>query len=157
MSSYLTFYLKPKEYKKKLVYDENDCCTEKEVKLSNGEPLHLISYARSSDIYQAYYKELHPAYVGVNEEYTELTYEDSKNVCNAFELEIKQTEKRLEVDYKMLKESGYAPELYEEIQSFETYLAEQRSTLQELKFISSLVYEISLGYNDFEKVLINVD
>lgn len=157
MSSYLTFYLVPKKTKKKYDFNKDDGSTEIEVELSKGEPLCLMSYSRSSDIYQAYKDELNPAYCGMEEKYTEVTYEDSKRVCRSFEDEIKDTKQRLEIDYKMLKEGGYNSDLWEEIQSFEKYYAEQKSVLEELKIISSLVYEVTKGYTDFEKVLINVD
>ena len=157
MSSYLTFYLVPKKTKKKYDFNKDDGSTEIEVELSKGEPLCLMSYSRSSDIYQAYNEELNPAYCGMEEKYTELTYEDTTRVCDAFEKEMNETKQRLDIDYKMLKEGGYNSDLWEEIQSFEKYLAEQKASLEELKFISSLVYEVTEGYTDFEKVLINVD
>jgi len=157
MSSYLTFYLVPKKTKKKYDFNKDDGHSEIEVELSKGEPLVLMSYSRSSDVYQAYNDELNPAYCGMEEKYTELTYEDSKRVCSEFEKDMKETKQRLEIDYKMLKEGGYNSELHEDIQSFEKYIAEQKATLEELKFISNLVYEVAEGYTDFEKVLINID
>lgn len=157
MSSYLSFYLVPKKTKKQYDFNKDDGSTEIEVEISKGLPLLLSSYSRSSDIYQAYSDELNPAYCGMEEKYTELTYEDSKRVCKAFEEQMKETKQRLEIDYKILKEGGYNSDLYEDIQSFEKYLAEQKASLEELKFISSLVYEVYEGYTDFEKVLINVD
>ena len=157
MSSYLSFYVVPKKTKKKYDFNKDDGSSEIEVELSKGEPLLLLSYTRSSDIYQAYNETLHPAYSGMEEKYTEVTYEDSKNVIREFEADLKKTEERLKVDYKMLKEAGYSSELWEEIQSFEEYVNDQRKSLEELKSISNIVYEVYEGYNDFEKVLINVD
>ena len=157
MSSYLNFYLVPKKSKKKYDFDKDDGHTEIEIKLSEGEPLLLMSFSRSSEIYQAYNETLNPAYCGMEEKYTELTYEDSKNVIREFEDDLKKTEERLKVDYKMLKEGGYSSELWEEIHSFEEYIKGQKSVLEELKSISNIVYEVCEGYNDFEKVLINVD
>lgn len=157
MSSYLTFYLVPKKTKKKYDFSKDDGSSEIEVELSKGEPLCLMSYSRSSDVYQTYVDTLNPAYCGMEEKYTEVTYEDSKRVCKEFEEDMKETKQRLEIDYKMLKEGGYNSDLYEDIQSFEKYLAEQKASLEELKSISNLVYEVTEGYTDFEKVLINVD
>ena len=157
MSSYLSFYLVPKKSKKKYDFDKDDGHTEIEIKLSEGEPLLLMSFSRSSEIYQAYNETLNPAYCGMEEKYTELTYEDSKSVIREFEAELEKTEERLKVDYKMLKEAGYSSELWGEIQSFEEYVNDQRKSLEKLKSISNIVYEVCEGYNDFEKVLINVD
>ena len=156
MSSYLTFYLVPKKTKKKYDFDKDDG-SEKEIELSKGEPLVLTCYSRSSDVYQAYYDTLHPAYCGREDKYTELSYEDSQRVVREFEKELNNTKERLDVDYKMLKEGGYSSELWEEIHSWEEYVKEQTYTLEVLKFISSLVYDVYEEWTDFEKVLINVD
>lgn len=157
MSSYLSFYLVPKKTKKRYGYDEEKGNTEEEVKVSEGEPLLLMSYSRSSEVYQAYNDTLNPAYAGNDDKYTELTYEDAKRVIDEFESDIKKTEKRLAVSYKMLKEGGFSDELYTEINSTEEYLDEQKAVLEELKHISNIVYECSNSWTDFEKVLINID
>ena len=158
MSSYLTFYLVPKKTRKKYDYNKDDGHTEIEVELSTGTPLALMSYSRSNDIYRAFNETLNPAYAGMEEKYTELTTDGCKRVIEDLESEIKSTEKRLEIDYKMLKEGGYSTsEVWEDIHSMEEYLSEQNQTLDEIKYISRLVYECTEGYNDFEKVLINID
>ena len=157
MSSYLTFYLVPKKTRKKYVYNENDGNTETVEELSTGKPLALFTFSRNNEVYQAYSDSLNPAYGGMEEKYTEVTYEDSQKVVNDFEEELKKTEQRLAVNYKMLKEGGYSSELWEEIHSAEEYLLEQKDALNELKFISDLIYECTNDWTDFEKVLINVD
>ena len=157
MSSYLTFYLVPKKTKKRYDFNKDDGHTETEVELSTGTPLALVSYSRSNDIYRAFNETLNPAYAGMEEKYTELTTDGCKRVIEDLESEIKSTEKRLAINYKMLKEGGYSSELWEDIHSMEDYLSEQKETLESIKNICSLVYECTEGYNDFEKVLINVD
>lgn len=157
MSSYLSFYLVPKKTKTKYGYDEEKGHTEEEIKITEGEPLLLMCYSRNNDVYQAYNDTLNPAYAGMEEKYTELTYEDAKRVVSEFESDVKKTEKRLEIAYKMLKEGGYHDDLYSEIQSSESYLEEQKESLEELKFIANLVYEATQSWTNFEKVLINID
>ncbi len=157
MSSYLTFYLVPKKTRKKYDFNKDDGHTEIEVELSTGTPLVLVSYSRSNEIYRAFNETLNPAYAGMEEKYTELTMDGCKRVIEDLESEIKSTEKRLAINYKMLKEGGYSSELWQEIHSTEEYLSEQKETLDEVKYISRLVYECTKGYNDFEKVLINID
>ena len=157
MSSYLTFYLVPKKTRKKYDFNKDDGHTEIEVELSTGTPLALMSYSRSNNIYRAFNETLNPAYAGMEEKYTELTTDGCKRVIEDLKSEIKSTEKRLEIDYKMLKEGGYSSELWEDIHSMEEYLSEQKQTLEEVHYISSFVYECINGYNDFEKVLINID
>lgn len=157
MSSYLSFYLVPKKSKKRYDFSKDDGSSEIEIELSTGTPLLLTSYSRSDEIYQAYSETLNPAYCGMEEKYTELTYEDSQKVIREYEREVKETEERLDADYKMLKEGGYNSELWEDIQTMEKYVKEQKQILEELKYISDIVYEVYEGYGDFEKVLINVD
>lgn len=152
MSSYLTFYLVPKKTKTK--YDKDD--KEIEVELTQ-EPLSLLSYCRSSDIYQAYYENLHPAYCGNEEKYTELTYLDAKEVRDTYKREcVESTEKRLKVLYKIIREN-YNEDITEEILSAESYLSDCKNTLELLNTICDIVYEVTEGYGDFEKVLINID
>lgn len=157
MSSYLTFYLVPKKTRKKYDFNKDDGSTEIEVELSTGTPLVFLSYSRSNEIYQAFNETLNPAYAGMEEKYTELTIGNCDLVITELEKEIRSTEKRLKINYKMLKEGGYSSELWEDIHSMEEYLEEQQSTLEEVKNIRNIVYECTEGYNDFEKVLINVD
>jgi hypothetical protein len=157
MSSYLTFYLVPKKTRKKYDFNKDDGHTETEVELSTGTPLALMSYSRNNEIYRAFNETLNPAYAGMEEKYTELTTDGCKRVIEDLENEIKSIEKRLNINYKMLKEGGYSSELWENIHSMEDYLSEQKETLESVRNISSLVYECTEGYNDFEKVLINVD
>lgn len=157
MSSYLSFYLVPKKTKKKYSFSPEGGEKEEEIEISKGVPLLLMCYSRNNEIYQAYNDTLNPAYCGMEEKYTELTYEDAKRVVSEYESDVKSTEKRLEVTYKMLKEGGYHEDLFSEIQSSERYLEEQKETLEELKFIANLVYEATRSWTNFEKVLINVD
>jgi len=157
MSSYLTFYLVPKKSKKSYEYSPDEGHTEKEIELSKGTPLVFTSYSRNNEIYRAFYESLNPAYAGMEEKYTELTSENCKLVINEFEEDIKSTEKRLEIDYKMLKEGGYSSELWDDIHSMEKYLSEQKETLKTIKYLADIVYECYQGFNDFEKVLINID
>lgn len=157
MSSYLTFYLVPKKTRKKYDFNKDDGHTETEVELSTGTPLVLMSYSRNNEIYRAFNETLNPAYAGMEEKYTELTTDGCKRVIEDLESEIKSIEKRLAINYKMLKEGGYSSELWEDINSMEDYLSQQKETLESVRNICSLVYECTEGYNDFEKVLINVD
>lgn len=149
MSSYLNFYLVPKATKKK--YDGD----KEEVVNLTQEPLLLMSYSRSCDIYEAF-DVLSPAYSGFGCKYTELTKEKADHVVSEYEKSVKATEKRLAISYKMLKEGGYHAELWTDIQTAEEYLEEQKAALEELKFIAYLIGECTESWSNFEKVLINI-
>ena len=151
MSSYLTFYLVPKKTKTKYTSEG-----EVEVQLPT-EPLSFIYYCRSSEVYQAYYENLHPAYCGNSDKYTELTYEDAMLVVREYEEDVNKVRNRLKINYKILKEGCYSDEIWEDIHSMEEYLSELEETLKDLKYISKLVYTVTEEITDFEKVLINID
>lgn len=157
MSSYLTFYLLPKKSKKQYIYNETDGSTEKEVKITEGLPLAFLSYSRSSDIYQEFNENMSIAYAGQEDKYTEISHSDVLRICEDIEETIKKTKERLEIDYKIIKESGCDSDMWEQIHSSETFIKEQEETLRDIKNIANIVYEVTSGYNDFEKVLANVD
>lgn len=158
MSSYLTFYLVPKKTTKKYSFDGSQN-TEEEIKLSEGKPLSFLTYSRSSDIYQAFNENLNVVYIGNDDEpkYEELTLDKIDYVISEQEDDIKKTEQRLETDYKMLKNGAAIDDMWEDIHSMEDYLREQREVLQEIKYIKFWVTECIEGYNQFEKVLMNID
>ena len=138
MSSYLTFYLVPKGEDKK--------------------PLTFISYSRSNDVYQSYYEELNPAYIGNGDEpnYTELTPEKALQVVNAAKDDLKKAEKALNNRISAYKElNDTSEEAIQDIASTREYIEELKEGLAELQCIYNWVSDIE--YSDFEKVLINID
>jgi len=142
MSSYLTFYLVPKG--------------------ENQKPLSLISYSRNSDVYQAYYENAHPVFIGNGDEsnYTELTKDISHHVVNELREDLNKYEKSHEAKVKALqalpKLEGEALEEYlQETTSTVEYINELKDTLKLVEFIDGIVND--LEYSDFEKVLINID
>ena len=142
MSSYLTFYLVPKDKDKK--------------------PLALISYSRNSDVYQAYYENANPAFYGNGDEpnYTELTKDLSHYVVDELRKDLNNYEKSHEAKVKALqalpKLEGEALEEYlQETTSTLDYINDLKDTLKFAGFIDDIVSD--LEYSDFEKVLINID
>lgn len=138
MSSYLTFYLVPKGDDKK--------------------PLTFVSYSRINDVYQSYYEELNPAYMGNSDEtnYTELTPEKALQVVNTAKDDLKKAEKALNNRISAYKElNDTSEEAIQDITSTREYIEELKENLSELQYIYDWVSEIE--YSDFEKVLINID
>lgn len=147
MSSYLNIYLVPKQENK-----------EKESK-----PLLLTSYSRNSNIYQVYYENLHPVYIGTEEtQYSELTSEDALSVVEEVKENIKTVTERLHNKVKAYKKLTNLNQ--EAIDSFiddysttKEYIKELKETLNFVQFIANIVSETKNGYTDFEKVLMNID
>lgn len=144
MSSYLNFYLIPKS------------------KEAQGtKPLCISSYSRN-DIYQAFYENVNPAFIGNGDEsnYTELTEEQINYVVSSLKEDLEKYKKYSEAKIKALKElpklEGEALEEYlQETTSSAEYIHELENTLKEVEFIAHIISE--LEYSDFEKVLINID
>lgn len=154
MSSYLTFYLVPK--KTRIICKEGK---EEELKVSEGIPLPLIMYTRSSNIYQLFYEEIHPVYAGLEEKYTTLTIEKMKDLLNTYRREITEDEEHYRNKVQVIRELGGNLEAVNinELIEDSNLIKEKKETLSELEFISSLVHDVELGYTGFEKVLINID
>lgn len=154
MSSYLTIYLVPKKTASKYVYQAEKV---EEIEITKGIPLVYDSYSRSSDVYQAFWGSLNPAYCGNEEKYTELTPARVEEVLSDKREYISKIEFRLKTLYEMLKTGGYSEELFSEILSTSEHLKEENECLDSIKSIANMVNVIYEGYGDFEKVLINVD
>ena len=145
MSSYLNFYLVPKKERSDI-----------------QKPLLFNSYSRSSDIYQAYYENIIPAFIGNDDErhYTELTKELSEYLVCELKKDIDKTKKNFEAKMKAYKElpklEGEALDSYlEEATSTPEYINKLESTLHFAEFINNIIDD--LEYSDFEKLLINID
>lgn len=140
MSSYLTFYLIPKAEDSK-----------PEVK-----PISLISYSRSSNVYQYFNDTIHPAYIGIGDEtqYTELTINKVDEVIEELKNDISKAQKRT-VEYE--KHAAGNSELIEDIISQKEYIEDLEWALHKVEFIRDLVQEASYSWTGYDKILCNVD
>lgn len=153
MSSYLTFYLVPKKVRERYVDGKP-----KEEKLTEGKPMTLLSYSRNHPIYRAFDEGCNVVYAfgkEGEEKYTEITSDMFDDAIETVDEDIKHTEQRLEVDYKVMK-ANFCNEVYEEILSFENYLAELKEDKGMLVNLKDFLLD-SVKYSDFEKILANVD
>lgn len=135
MSSYLTFYLKVKEVEK---------------------PISLVSYSRSTDIYQYFSENVNPTYIGMDDEtkYTELKQSDVDSVIADMNIDIGKAKKRIE-EYE--KHAGGNQEIIEEILTWKEYIEDLEYWLHKVEFIKELVTEANYSWTSYDKVLCNVD
>lgn len=159
MSGYINFYVVPKKTRKRYGYDPEKGNTEEEIEISTGVPLLLLSYSRNNEIYRQYNDVLNPPYAGDNETYQDVTHEEALSIVREYENDMKSTQERLEIEYKMLEKCNNKEvfdTLWDDIMSMEKYYKEQQETLGELKRMADLIYELS-NCTDFEKVVVNID
>lgn len=135
MSSYLTFYLKVKEVEK---------------------PVSLVSYSRSTDIYQYFSENINPAFIGMDDEtkYTELKQTDVDLVIEDMNNDIGKAKKRIE-EYE--KHAGGNQEIIEEILNWKEYIEDLEYWVHKVEFIKELVVESSYSFCSYDKILCNVD
>ena len=136
MSSYLTFYVVPKA--------------------EDSKPLSLICYSRSTHVYQYFYENVHPTYIGTGDktQYTELTVqkidevlEDMKNDIGKYQEKISEYQKHAAGKAEIIE---YILEMKEDLDILEW-------ALHKVEFIRDLVYEASCDWNEYNKILCNVD
>ena len=127
MSSYLNIYAKFKDDSK--------------------EPLLLVSYTRSSEVYQYFEQEIHPIFMGMDEiKYTDLTFDNTGLVCDALISEIKKLSRRIE-EYE--KHAGGNLEIINEIIALKEYKEELKDALSECAFIKMLTGETQYSYTKY--------
>lgn len=127
MSSYLNIYAKFKD--------------------DSREPLLLVSYTRSSEVYQYFEQEIHPIFMGMDEiKYTDLTFDNTGLVCDALISEIKKLSRRIE-EYE--KHAGGNLEIINEIIALKEYKEELKDALSECAFIKMLTGETQYSYTKY--------
>lgn len=136
MSSYLTFYIVPKE--------------------ENSKPISLINYSRNTDVYQYFDEVIHPTFVGMGDElkYTELTVSKVDEVISELKQDITKATKRV---YEYEKQAAGNAELIEEIISQKEWIEDLEYSLRKIEFIRDIVQEASYSWGSYNKVLCNVD
>lgn len=145
MSSYLNFYLVPKER-------EGDTIEPK--------PMRFVSYSRANEIYQRF-RDIGVVWCGSeSDQYTKITSEDCERVVDDIKDDITRAEKRVENQTDLLSKlsnlnTGIIDEYAEDIYSTKEYIEELKEELTEARGILSWVS--NLEFSDFEKVLANVD
>ena len=136
MSSYLTFYIVPKE--------------------EGSKPIALLNYSRNNDIYQYFVDNVRVTFVGIEEnpQYTELTEEKIDWVIHDLKSDISKAQKRVE-EYEHHVDGNM--DIIEEIISQKDYIDDLKYALSETEFIKQFVTEATHSWSDYNKVLCNVD
>ena len=138
MSSYLNIYLVPK----------------RESKREKKQYLSLLSYSRSSDIYEAFYENMPIAFIGSEVKYTTLTKVNMQEILEDLSKNIKSTKERLELYEKYASDN---PDYIQSILDERDVLKDYEATYGDVSCIKSIVDDTIDGHNSFEEVCCNID
>lgn len=136
MSSYLSFFIVPK-------------------RKSPEEPKkHIIiaSYCRSSEIYQYFDENIHPAWVGTEEKYTTITIENLTLVFNDLNKDIEKAKARL-VEYE--KYASQNPDYIQEIIETKEYIQDLECWKNKITFIEDMLDNMSC-YEEIEEICCHI-
>lgn len=136
MSSYLTIYIRPAE---------------------DSEPIPLVHFTRSTEIYQAFEESVHPAYIGIGDEthYTELTEALVDSVIQYLYIDLRNAEARV-LEYE--KHADGHMDIIEEILHQHEYIDDLKYAIHQAEFILDLVHTTEYPCSGVKRtILCNID
>lgn len=140
MSSYLNIFLVPKR---------------KDEETEKKRHLLLLSYSRSSCVYQLFCDAIHPVFVGSDErQYTILDKDNIQQVKAEVDRTISSITKRVGLYEKYAADN---PDYIERILSLREELEEYKEAEKTISFLCEIVCEATEGYCSFEEVCCYID
>ena len=136
MSSYLNIYLKRKEN-------------------PEGSPLLFMSFSRNHPIYRAIVEAIAPVWVGDEDIYTELTYENLTECIDTLDEEINHIVNKI-IEYEKAVLKNPKSDIIEQLIEYKEIYKEIEENNHNLVFIRWFTDDITKGYSDFSKVLCNI-
>ena len=136
MSSYLNIYLKKKEN-------------------PDSSPLLFMSFSRNHPIYRAIVETIAPVWVGNEDNYTELTYDNLTECINSLDEETNHIVNKI-VEYEKAVLKNPKSEIIEQLIEYKEIYKEMEENNHNLVFIRWFTDDITKGYSDFSKVLCNI-
>ena len=136
MSSYLNIYLKRKEN-------------------PDGSPLLFMSFSRNHPIYRAIVEAIAPVWVGNEDVYTELTYENLTECIDTLDEEINHIVNKI-IEYEKAVLKNPKSDIIEQLIEYKEIYKEIEENNHNLVFIRWFTDDITKGYSDFSKVLCNI-
>ena len=136
MSSYLNIYLKRKEN-------------------PEDSPLLFMSFSRNHPIYRAIVEAIAPVWVGNEDVYTELTYENLTECIDTLDEEINHIVNKI-IEYEKAVLKNPKSDIIEQLIEYKEIYKEIEENNHNLVFIRWFTDDITKGYSDFSKVLCNI-
>lgn len=149
MSSYLNIYLEPKKTEK-VCKEENGSEVWVEEPLSEGKPLLLCSYTRSSPIYKAFNEGMY-----VDSTPKIVTKDNLRSVKAMVELNYNKLKKRHDLDFEILSKV-YNSELKEELFEIKEEMDELEEASRFVTFLMDILEDIEINCNSFTKVYVSI-
>lgn len=136
MSSYLNIYLKKKEN-------------------PDSSPLLFMSFSRNHPIYRAIVETIAPVWVGNEDNYTELTYDNLTECINTLDEETNHIVNKI-IEYEKAILKNPKSDIIEQLTEYKEIYKEMEENNNNLIFIRWFTNDIINGYSDFSKVLCNI-
>lgn len=122
---------------------------------SKDSPLLFMSFSRNHPIYRAVVEAIAPIWIGYEDGYTELTYDNLTECINSLDKETNHIVNKI-VEYEKAVLKNPKSDIIEQLIKYKEIYKEMEENNHNLAFIRWFTNDIINGYSDFSKVLCNI-
>lgn len=122
---------------------------------SKDSPLLFMSFSRNHPIYRAVVEAIAPIWIGYEDGYTELTYDNLTECINSLDKETNHIVNKI-VEYEKAVLKNPKSDIIEQLIEYKEIYKEMEENNHNLAFIRWFTNDINKGNSDFSKVLCNI-
>lgn len=122
---------------------------------SKDSPLLFMSFSRNHPIYRAVVEAIAPIWIGYEDGYTELTYDNLTECINSLDKETNHIVNKI-VEYEKAVLKNPKSDIIEQLIEYKEIYKEMEENNHNLAFIRWFTNDIINGHSDFSKVLCNI-
>lgn len=122
---------------------------------SKDSPLLFMSFSRNHPIYRAIVEAIAPIWIGYEDGYTELTYDNLTECINSLDTGISNLVNKIN-EYEKVVLKNPKNDIIEQLIEYKEIYKEMEENNHNLAFIRWFTNDINKGNSDFSKVLCNI-
>ena len=122
---------------------------------SKDSPLLFMSFSRNHPIYRAVVEAIAPIWIGYEDGYTELTYDNLTECINILDRETNHIVNKI-VEYEKAVLKNPKKDIIDQLIEYKEIYKEMEENNHNLTFIRWFTNNINKGHSDFSKVLCNI-
>lgn len=122
---------------------------------SKDSPLLFMSFSRNHPIYRAVVEAITPIWIGYEDGYTELTYDNLTECINSLDKETNHIVNKI-IEYEKAVLKNPKSDIIEQLIEYKEIYKEMEENNHNLAFIRLFTNDIINGHSDFSKVLCNI-